>query len=249
MKATNINEVVDLLEHIISDSRKENDPLGYFAALYQKVTIQVQKDIGNHVFENAKRMEMLDVVFANRYLEAYADYKAGKTVTASWVRSFQLAKDFWPIVLQHLLMGMNAHINLDLGVAVAEITTTENIDDLQHDFNRLNEILANLVADVEDDLSRIWPTLLRILKWTKKVDDFLINFSMKLARDDAWGFARELVDKSLSEKNELILRRDMEVANFSMVISNPGIIVRIIFAIIRLGELGSVAKKIKELER
>ena len=248
MKATTINEVVDFLEQIIIDSKKNNDPLGYFAALYHTVTIRVREDIGKNVFKNGKRMELLDVTFANRYLEAYADYQAGKTVTASWLRSFQMSKKYWPIVLQHLLMGMNAHINLDLGIAVAEITDPENIDDLQHDFNKLNEILANLVQGVENDLSRIWPTLIWILKITKKIDDFLINFSMKVARDGAWKFAKELVGKGTVEKSEMILIKDVEVANFSRIISHPGFIVRMIFGIVRLGEKGTVALKIKALE-
>ena len=35
--------------------------------------------------------------------------------------------------------------------------------------------------DVQNDLATIWPTLLKILKWAKNVDDFLVNFSMNLA--------------------------------------------------------------------
>ncbi|MEO1260613.1 MAG: DUF5995 family protein [Bacteroidota bacterium] len=248
MKATNINEVVDLLELIIIDSKNENDPLGYFAALYQTVTMKVREDIGKGVFQDDKRMERLDVTFANRYLEAYSDYKTGKTVTASWLRSFQLSKKYRPIVLQHLLMGMNAHINLDLGIAVAEITAPQNIDDLQADFNKLNDILAKLVEGVEQDLSKIWPRLIWILKATKRIDDFLINFSMKVARDGAWSFAKELVGKTPAEKNELILRKDVEVANFSRIISHPGLIINIILGIVRLGERGTVADKIKALE-
>ena len=42
-------------------------------------------------------------------------------------------------------MGMNAHINLDLGLAAAEISTPENIHSLATDFRRINQVLADLV--------------------------------------------------------------------------------------------------------
>jgi len=44
----------------------------------------------------------------------------GQTPTESWVKAFDATEFWWLIVLQHLLMDMNAHINLDLGIAAAE---------------------------------------------------------------------------------------------------------------------------------
>ncbi|NIR65754.1 MAG: hypothetical protein GWN00_24945 [Aliifodinibius sp.] len=89
--------------------------MGYFAALYRKVTIRVKEE-----FEDPERMERLDVLFANRYLEAFEQYHTRKETTVSWKLAFDTCKRWRPIVLQHLLLGMNTHIRLDLGVAAAE---------------------------------------------------------------------------------------------------------------------------------
>ena len=117
--AATIDEVIAQLDEVIDRARREGSRVGYFPALYRKVTVAVKEGIAAGRFEDGQRMERLDVVFANRYLEAMAAWRAGEPPTRSWQLSFEAAGRWWPIVLQHLLLGMNAHINLDLGVAAA----------------------------------------------------------------------------------------------------------------------------------
>lgn len=242
-----IDDVITILGDIIKQSETNNNPLGYFAALYRKVTIKVKEGIENDFFEDGPRMEKLDIIFASRYLDAYFNYQENKEVTVSWKKAFNLSKKYWPIVLQHLLVGMNAHINLDLGIAAAQVSEGENLEDLKGDFDKINEILSSLVKDVENDLADIWPTLRKILKWTRKVDDFLVDFSMELARDGAWKFAKEIANTPKNQIGSLIEKRDLKVAEKANIIIDPGFIASIILRIIRLGERGTVADKIKDL--
>jgi len=180
-----IDEVISALEIIIAESEQNNDIAGYFAVLYLKVTICVKEGIANGFFDNGSRMEELDVTFAKRYLIAFDAYRNNQPVTEVWKKAFDLSDQYWPIVLQHLLMGMNAHINLDLGLAAAEISKGKNLTELENDFNKINQILSSLVHEVEGNLSLVWPALKYILKWTGKIDDYLVDFSMKLARNGA----------------------------------------------------------------
>ena len=247
MQANTIDQVIAMLDDIIEKSKNTESTLGYFAALYRKVTIKVKEGIANGIFENGPRMERLDVIFANRYLKAYSDYQNSKPVTQSWEVAFKMSTNFWPIVLQHLLIGMNAHINLDLGIAAAEVSEGEDINDLHNDFNKINTILSSLVDEVENELATIWPTLRKLLKWTRKVDNFLVDFSMELARDGAWKFATSLARTPIDEKEAFIKQRDSKVAKNGSIVSNPGIIAGIILGIIRLGEKGSVSTRIETL--
>lgn len=244
-----IDEIITILGNIILESEANNNPLGYFAVLYQKVTIKVKEGIEADFFDDGNRMEKLDVVFAKRYLQAYYDYQKNEPVTTSWLTAFTLSKNYWPIVLQHLLVGINAHINLDLGIAAAEISKDKNLGDLEGDFNRINEILASLVNEVQDDLSRVWPTLKKILQKTRNADDFLIDFSMELARDGAWMFAKSLAHLSDMELDSLIAARDQKITEKMNIITKPGFIARVILGVVRLGEKGSVAGKIRELKK
>ncbi|MFD0963501.1 DUF5995 family protein [Pseudofulvibacter geojedonensis] len=247
MQANNIDEVLSILENIIDESKQNNDTLGYFAALYKKVTRKVKEGIDQNYFDNNERMELLDVVFANRYIKAYYDYKERRDITNSWSQAFLLSKDYWPIVLQHLLIGMNAHINLDLGIATAEVSKNQDIEDLHDDFNKINQILSSLVKEVEEELSAIWPTLKKILKYTKKVDNFFVDFSMELARDGAWNFAKQLHNTKPVDLQNTINTRDEKIAQKATIISKPGFVVSLLFSLIRLGEKGSITEKITVL--
>ena len=142
---------------------------------------------------------------------------------------------------------MNAHINLDLGIAAAQITDPANIASLENDFNKINEVLGELLKEVQDSLARIWPTLLWILRKTKNVDDFLVNFSMSLAREGAWKYANEMVVLQGAAWDEAIIARDLKIEKLGRSIVRPGRVERFIFWIIRISERGSVAQKIKDL--
>ncbi|WP_046758937.1 DUF5995 family protein [Kordia jejudonensis] len=249
MQATTIDEVISFLDLIIEENKEIPNTMGYFAALYQKVTCKVKEGIETDFFDDNPRMEQLDVIFANRYLQAYTEYKNGVSPSTSWQVAFDKADDYWFIVLQHLLLGMNAHINLDLGIAAAEVMKGKNIQDLKDDFDKINVILGELVHDVEEELSLIWRTLAKILKVTREFDTIIIDFSMKLARDGAWKYATSLANAPETNWPQLIANRDERVADKVKLVIDPGFIGKLILKIIRLEERGSIKTKIEILEK
>lgn len=249
MQATNIDEVILFLDGIIQENKEVPNTMGYFAALYQKVTCKVKEGIESGFFDDNPRMERLDVIFANRYLQAYTDHKNGLQPTTSWQIAFDEAANYWLIVLQHLLLGMNAHINLDLGIAAAEVMKGKNILDLKDDFNKINEILSDLVHDVEKELSLIWTFLAKILKKTEKFDTILIDFSMKLARDGAWKYAVLLANAPATNWTQLIAERDLKIAKKADIVIDAGFIAKLIFKIIRLEERGTIKSRVEILQK
>ena len=75
MPETTIQDVIDDLTEILAECRQKNSPLGFFASLYRRVTIRVRDGIARGEFEDNARMEMLDVIFAKRYIDAYRAYR------------------------------------------------------------------------------------------------------------------------------------------------------------------------------
>lgn len=69
MIASNIDEVVTLLEKIASEARVAGDRGGYFAVLYAQMTRAIRDAIDNGHFADGPRVERVDVAFANRYFE------------------------------------------------------------------------------------------------------------------------------------------------------------------------------------
>jgi hypothetical protein len=246
--ARTIDEVIARLTDIINLSRQEPSRLGYFAALYRKVTISVKEGIHAGRFEDGARMERLDVTFANRYLEAYNLYRADQIPTQSWSLSFEAARHWRPIVLQHLLLGMNAHINLDLGIAAVETCPGDQLPPLQRDFNEINKVLAELVQPVQDEIGEISPWIGFLEKIDPSADDAIINFSMDRARASAWKFAMRLNSMGGDERIAAVKERDLDVAALGRLVYKPGrVILPLGLLAIRLRESNDVARVIDAL--
>jgi len=243
MPARTIEEVIAHLEVIIERSIATGDRLGYFAALYNRVTQAVREGIRKGEFQDGPRMERLDVDFANRYLTAHELYRAGKKPTRAWQQAFDAARNGHHVVLQQLLVGMNAHINLDLGIAAARTCPGSEIAGLQADFDRINTVLASLTPVVEQELdrrSRVFDVLTRI---APKLELKVVGFSMDKARDAAWRFAQELAPLGVKAQAAPIAARDLAATVIGLVVLNDGLVIRLI----RAGESRDVAANIREL--
>lgn len=237
-----IDQVIERLNEIADEAKANRSRLGYFPALYRKVTRRVKEGIEEGFFDDGVRMERLAVTFARRYLDAFDAYRSGGTPTQSWGFAFDVAGQWWPIVLQHLLLGMNAHINLDLGIAAARTAPHEQLPGLQNDFNKINEILASLVQGVLDELAEIWIVLRLLNRYLGSVETSLINFSMEKARDHAWTVAERLAPLTEAEQAPEIEQLDGDVLKLARLVRYPGRVGGAVIKIIRLGERGTVPK-------
>jgi hypothetical protein len=247
-KARTIDEVIHALDEIIEWAKQNKSRVGYFAALYRKVTVQVKNGIAENFFDDGPRMERLDVIFANRFLDAFAQYRAVIEPTLSWQLAFEVSQYRRPIVLQHLLIGMNAHIQLDLGIAAAETVTPGKLSALKGDFYKINNILASLINEIQLELSQVWP-LLRLIDYAAgEADEALARFGMNVARGQAWKVAESLSALPAEERVLKIKELDQTVVKMGRRIYNPGYFLRLILLLIRVGEIRSVHRIIQILE-
>jgi hypothetical protein len=219
MTCQTIQQVIDELTVIVENSKKEKTTHGYFALLYRMVTMRIRDGIAANDFEDNARMEKLDVLFANRYLDAYHKESAGKKPSKSWTAAFEKTKKKDGLILQHLLLGINAHINLDLGIAAAETVGTGDLQKLKKDFNDINAILSDMVDDVQNRISKVSPLFRLFDPLAGRVDEKLANFSIGLARDGAWQFAVNY--HKAQNKQQCIGMRDEIIALLGAQIANP----------------------------
>jgi hypothetical protein len=212
-----IDEIIARLNDIIDEALRTESRIGYFAGLYERVTTNVRRAlVAGDVFRDNPRMERLDVIFANRFLEAWGEFSAGRQPTASWRVAFERLGDPGPLVVQHLMLGMNAHINLDLGVAAAEVAQTpEGLQSLKPDFMTINEILGRLLGVVELELGQICPrfnSAQRLTFFAPHLEEKLFGFGMSAARDLAWLLAEQIVAAGDAGREHVIAKRDAETA-------------------------------------
>jgi len=248
MKAKTIEEVIEGLDKIIQHSYDQGTRFGYFASLYRLVTIAVRDKIAEkNYFQDNERMEKLDVIFANRYLVGYWDYQEGKSDTKSWELSFKGAGSGRYIILQQLLTAMNAHINLDLGIACAEVAPGAKIDDLYDDFIRINILLGSLVSTVQDDIDELSPWIGGVSQRSRGLDRAIINWSVKKARKYAWELAKDLAAAPAEQKGSIIDARDTETTKLGQKVLSPGFFPWLLIQFIRWREVKNPKQIIKVL--
>ncbi len=246
MTTDTIDDVLNKLEAIIAESIAANDRMGYFAALYYKVTSSVKEGITKGSFENGARMEQFDVIFATRYLDALDTWKNKQPITSSWQVAFDATKNSSNLVLQHLLLGMNAHINLDLGIAAVEVSGGQ-MESAQGDFDAINIIISSLTYQVLNDLSRVSPLLSLLGLHASNQTSILIQFSIDNARDGAWCFAEELVNKTGTYYTNCVAQRDKTIQQLAQQLIKTTGFMRFTIWMIHLFEWKSPSKIIKML--
>lgn len=233
MHATTIDDVIQGLDEIIASAHVRKSRIGYFACLYRLVTLAVKHGTEQGKFDDAERMQRVDVHFANRYFDALDRHLRGEPPTRSWQIAFEAAGQWRPIVLQHLLIAMNAHINLDLGIAAARACPGNQLPALSNDFEKMNDVLASLIGTVEGELRHIWPVLHVLHNLVRGEDDKVMGFGMKESRALAWATAQKLAPLSFEEQEAEIARLDEEVAGLGYLIWRPVFPINIPFILLR----------------
>jgi hypothetical protein len=159
-------------------------------------------------------MERFVTVFANRYLASLdANVLGGAAQPArAWQVAFDAVKRPHTMILQHVLLGMNAHINYDLPLAVIAAANGGNVADIQQDFNAINDILQALLDPVQEVIDGFSPLLKILDKVGGRTDEQLVTFSIKTARAEAWHEATRLAGESATQRERSHQSLDRRVA-------------------------------------
>ncbi len=248
LESETISEVIHSLDKIIEWAKINNSKLGYFPALYRKVTKRVKQGIHDGYFDNGPFMEKLDVRFANRYFEALEAYIQNEPCTEAWKMAFNVTNLWQPIVLQHLMLGMNAHINLDLGISASDTVGDGDLNLVQADFYRINELLVAMIKEVKMDLAKVWP-FLRVTNFlVGKGGNWIAKSGMIAARNFSWKSALAVHYLDGEARVDKIKFIDDTVVKVGENLLVPGYFTVLAILLIRLTEFGSVKRIIEILE-
>jgi hypothetical protein len=234
--AKNIPEVIEQLEGIIQWCKARQSALGYFPVLYQAVTRAVLQGIENGRFADGERMAKLDVIFANRYLQAWHQHQAGESPTHAWAVAFRAGERRKLTVLHHLFLGINAHINLDLGIAAAQTSPGQELPGLETDFREINQLLFEMVDGVQDKLGE----LSFLMRWVDRLagrwDERMANQSLQVVRKNAWRVACRCAEAGETSWERVIQEEDLRTADIGVLISGPGIYGRLLIWLLQWAE-------------
>ena len=172
---------------LVLDGLPPQDGVAVFGGVYLTVTEAVRDHLDRgDLFHSPTEVAALDVLFANRFLDALTAPRA----PACWrpLLEFRLHPDVLPV--QFALCGMNAHIEHDLPLAVVDACTALGCapEQLAGDFHRVNDVLAAVEEQVRD---RLMPAA-EELDLAEPLLHLLSSWSIDRARDAAWASAVSL---------------------------------------------------------
>lgn len=244
---TTVDGVITQIDRIVSQSREQGSRIGFFAALYHHVALAFRANVRQGAFKRPDLIDALDVAFVNRYLQALQLMQTSATPTQPWRVTFAAARRVRPMVVQHLMLGMNAHINFDLGVAVATVCDARSLPELSDDFITMNNLLISLLSEITTDLSRVWPLFGLVNRFAWQEEDAMLSLGMRDARALAWDFATSLVNMNADARARAIAERDAEVAAIGQTLWKPPFPMNVALLFARIGEWESTPRIIEIL--
>lgn len=177
--------LADTIEELRAAASAAEDASGHFPAMYARVTDRIDRAATAGEFADPVGMRRFAREFAGWYLRPRAGIEP---IAGAWRASWDVGSDHRLLVVQHLLLGINAHVNHDLGQVVVALADERGTGpaELRADFDAVNTVLAATMPDVLADLGRATRWVNRAAAWGA---DRWFHFSLTAARDQAWRFA------------------------------------------------------------
>ncbi|HEY4608886.1 MAG TPA: DUF5995 family protein [Ilumatobacteraceae bacterium] len=218
------------------------DASGYFPALYSRVTERIGASIEHGSFQDGPGLDRFATGFASHYFAAAHDHPHGP---GCWQASWNVASDSRLLIVQPLLLGINAHVNYDLPRAVVEIADERgDLQSIRHDFDTVNDVLAATYVDVVKDLDRV-------SRWVNGAARLgggrAFNFSLTLARERAWQAASAMYPLSADGRRTYSQELDRLVSVLAYLITKPSPLARPFLSLARHLEEHDSAKVVTTL--
>jgi hypothetical protein len=125
----------------------------------------------------------------------------------------------------------------------------QQIQDIEKDYNKVNDILFQITNELQDRLSRVSPLLIIADLLGKSTDEKLINFSMRKARKQAWNSANLLWTLEEGNRKKAIDKIDFIVLQLSEQIKSPKtVILKFVLQFIQIFETKNISKIISKLK-
>ncbi len=184
-----LDDVVDGFGHLEQGFRAATDRRSVFLTLYGIVSAEMRDRVRAGAFEDNEWVHRYAVAFANLYRTALDDYTAGNlpAVPKAWRLCFDTAQRRDGLVLQDMLLGVNAHVNNDLALALASISIDADREARYRDHAAVNAVLGSVTERATQRLTALYaPGFKSMDDCAGQIDELLSGFSLQIARESAW---------------------------------------------------------------
>jgi hypothetical protein len=209
------------LQEIFYDCR---DRRAVFVSAYLLITAAVKNRVLAQGFIDNEWVARYDVAFANRYRSALLAYERGDlaAVPEAWRIAFDAAMHDDALIIQDLMLGINAHVNRDLPFALAAVSIDPERPQRFQDHTAVNETLQASTDQLESRIESMYaPGLDMLGRAFHPLIAEITSFDLTGTRQLAWDHAAALADARDDNERAAIARR---------IEANSAVLARLILA-------------------
>lgn len=184
-----------------------------FLKCYGMMTANMVSALDQGQFIDKDWVHVLLEHFADYYFRALDSYQQLETASPRvWQIAFKAASQPDLQLVQHLMLGVNAHINYDLVYAVVDLLAPEWKDlspeskTARHqDYCLVNEIIRETIDVVQDDILEKDNQVMQLLDLALlNLDEWMIGQFVKNWRDQVWSQAIKLIVNEDQKSNRIL---------------------------------------------
>jgi len=209
----NYDPIMIKMDSLVSNWEKEDDKRIVFLKCYKMMTENIMTAIGNNEFIDNKWADKLLHRFAEYYFIALDEYEQGETCPSVWTIAHKAAAKEEHFILQNLLLGINAHINYDLVLALVDVLkpewnklSEEMKKERYKDHCYVNDVIAKTIDSVQDEIIETQKPYMDIFdKLLGTVDEWIISKFITNWRNEVWESALSILSADDASKEKEII--------------------------------------------
>ncbi len=221
---TTLDEAANSLTELQQIFRANADRRAVFVTCYLVMTRDMRNKTAQGFFADNAWVTRYALAFANYYRQAILDWSTDNIsqVPECWQIAFRAAEADTTLILQDLLLGINAHIDHDLALALDRVGIQP--ESLRHeDHLKVNEVLVAATVPIEQAIGRYYAPGLNLLGRTLgPLAVIAANLNIDLARNHAWNMAAQLVAaKADAKRASLTTELDKQASLIANLVIGP----------------------------
>ncbi len=194
---------------------QQGDQRCHFQRCYGMMSANMVQAIADGYFHDAAWVERLMLRFADYYYDALHLYDQQSDRTPPvWKQAHDATRHRRLHILQRLLLGINAHINYDLPLALCDCMRDEwhtaDANARQHryeDHEMVNHIIAETIDAVQNNIIEPRSIVMAVIdRLMGRVDEWLLAKLIRSWRTDVWHVAVQLLEADSDKQREYIRR-------------------------------------------
>lgn len=219
MNMQSVDKLLDRMNSNIQCWEKDSDSRQLFLKCYTMMSVNMNNGVQKGEFYDANWISYLIVRFSEYYFEALDLYEQLSPETPKvWKQVHDSTTHQKLHVLQHLLIGVNTHINYDLPLALYDCLHKEwqSLDEntrinRKKDYELVNIIIANTIDAVQDDIiAPMSPMSYVFDRLMGRMDEWFLSKLLTGWRTDVWEVTQNLLQASSPANREIIRIRQEE---------------------------------------